>query len=208
MALVNPYCTVQEIRDQFGDEGTNLDVTHIERVINATSRAIDRHCGRKFWLDAAVVARTYRPRDAYRVFVDDIGDTTGLLVKTDTTGDGTFDTTWDAADYELEPRNAAVEATGSTGDPYSFSRIVAIDDKAFPVDVRRATLQITAKFGWSEVPDDVTEACIVKAASLFKRREAPFGIAGFGEFGVVRIRKDEDVVNLLSPYVRIARPEI
>lgn len=203
MAVVNGYCTVAQLREQFKDDGTVLTTALLERAINAASRAIDRHCGRKFWLDAAVVARTYRPRDASRVFVDDIGTTTGLIVKTDTTGDGAFTTTWDAADYDLEPRNAAV-----VGDPYSFSRIVAIDEKAFPVNGRRSTLQVTAKFGWSAVPDDVTEACILKAASLFKRKEAPFGVAGFNEFGVVRIRKDDDVMGLLSPYVRIARPEI
>lgn len=208
MALVNPYCSVQELRDQFGDDGSTLATSHLERAINATSRAIDQHCGRRFWLDAAVVARVYRPRDAHRVLINDIGDTTGLIVKTDTTGDGTFATTWDAEDYDLEPRNADVVASGDTGAPYSFSRIVAIDDKSFLVDSRRATLQITAKFGWSAVPDDVTEACILKAASLFKRREAPFGVAGFGDFGVVRIRKDPEVMDLLGPYVRIGRPEV
>jgi hypothetical protein len=101
-----------------------------------------------------------------------------------------------------------VVAAGSTGDAFSFWSLTAIDDKVFPLSDRRATLQVTAKFGWSAVPVDVEEACLLKAASLFKRKDAPFGVAGFGEFGVVRIRRDSDVGELLNPYVRYARPEV
>lgn len=209
MALVNAYCTVAELRTHLGDPGTSLSTELLERAISASSRAINRHCGQRFWLDAVVVARVYRPRLADRVYVDPIGARAGVVVKSDTAGDGTFATTWDAADFDLEPRNADVVATGDTADAFAFSRIVAIGTKAFPVDERRATLQVTARFGWSAVPDDVKEACLLKAASLFKRKDAPFGVAGVNDFGPVRIsRKDSDVIELLSPLVRIVRPEI
>lgn len=208
MAVTNGYCTRAQLQEHFGDTITAIDVDLLDRAINAASRAIDRHCGRRFWMDAAVVARQYRPGDAYSVFVDDIATSAGVIVKTDTTGDGTYATTWDSNDFDLEPRNAAVVASGSTGDAYSFWQITAIDDKTFPLHDRRATLQVTAKFGWSAVPVDVEEACILKAASLLKRKDAPFGVAGFGDFGVVRIRRDEDVFRLLHPYVRHARPEV
>lgn len=65
------------------------------------------------------------------------------------------------------------------------------------------TVQVTARFGWSAVPYQVNEATILKAASLFKRKDAPFGVAGFNEFGAVRItRKDPDVLELLSDFAR------
>lgn len=208
MAVVNGYATRTQLQEHFGDTITALDVDLLDRAINAASRAIDRHCGRRFWIDAAVVARQYRPSDVYSVFVDDIAASAGVIVKTDTTGDGTYATTWDSTDFDLEPRNAAVVAAGSTGDAYSFWQITAIDDKTFPLHGRRATLQVTAKFGWSAVPVDVEEACILKAAALLKRKDAPFGVAGFGDFGVVRIRRDEDAYSLLQPYVRFSRPEV
>lgn len=209
MALTNAYTTVADVRNQFSDTSLKLDVSQLERAINATSRAIDRFCGRRFWQDADVVARVYRPRYADHVFVDDISTDTGLIVKTDTTDDGTFDTTWDAADYDLEPRNLDVVASGDTGDPFAWWQLVAIDDKAFPLSARRATLQVMARFGWSAVPDDVTEAAIIKASSLFRRKEAPFGVAGFGDFGAVRISRtgDPDVVDLLHPYQRTTKPD-
>ena len=210
MALVNAYCTTAQLRTHLEAGASGLTTELLERAINATSRAIDKHCGRRFWVDAAVVARQYRPTDAYSVFIDDISTRTGVIVKTDTTGDGTYATTWDAADFDLEPRNADVVAAGSSGDAYSFWQITAIDDKTFPLHDRRATLQVTAKFGWSAVPVDVEEACLIKAASLFKRKDAIFGIAGADVFGPVRIsrRGDPDVIELLSGFVRFSKPEV
>jgi hypothetical protein len=209
MAVVNGYATVAELREHLGDTGSKLDTELLERSIEAASRAIDRHCGRRFWQEATTSARTYRPVDPLTVIVDDISTTTGLAIKTDTTGDGTWATTWDSADYQLEPLNADVVATGSTGDPYAWWRIVAIDDKTFITGTLRASLQVTARFGWSAVPDEVQEAAILKAVALFRRKDAPFGIAGIGDFGPVRIsRRDPDVTELLAPYVRYARPEI
>lgn len=210
MALVNAYCNTAQLRTHLADSGSALSLELLERAINASARAIDKHCGRRFWTDAAVVARQYRPGDGYSVFVDDIATRTGVVVRTDTTGDGTYATTWDAADFDLEPRNADVAAAGSTGDAFSFWQITAIDDKTFPLSGRRATLQVTAKFGWSAIPVDIEEANILKAASLFKRKDSPHGIAGMDAWGPVRIsrRGDPDVVELLSPFVRFTRPEV
>lgn len=199
MAVTNGYCTLAELQQHFGDAGSKLDEDLLSRAINATSRAINRHCGRRFWQDSAVQAKVYRPRDTDIAWVDDVSTTTGLIIATDTTGDGSYDTTWASTDYQLEPLNADTDS-----EAYAWWRIVAIDRYTFPVDARRTTLQVTAKFGWSAIPDDVNEACILRAAALFKRKEAVFGVAGFGQFGEVRItRRDPDVMELLHPYIKI-----
>lgn len=199
MAVTNGYCTRAELQQHFGDAGGKLDEDLLDRAINATSRAIDRHCGRRFWQDSVTQAKVYRPRDTDIAWVDDISTTTGLAIATDTTGDGVYDTTWASTDYQLEPLNASTESVA-----YAYWRIVAIDRYLFPVHSLRTTLQITARFGWSAIPDEVTEACILRAAALFKRKEAVFGVAGFNGFGEVRItRRDPDVMELLHPYVKI-----
>lgn len=209
MAVVHGYCTADELREHFDDSGANLTTALLERAIASASRAIDDHCGRRFWKDAAPVARLYRPREFESVFVHDIASRSGVVVATDTTGDGSFATTWDAADFDLEPRDADVDDEVDAAVPYSFWQITAIDDKVFPLHNRRATLRVTATYGWSAVPDKVNEACILKAASLFKRKDAVNGVLGFNEFGgVVRIgRRDPDVAELLQGYVRFSRPE-
>ena len=208
MAVVNGYCTTAELREHLADTGTVLTTALLERAINATSRAVDHYCDRgidgtagRFWVDAAVAQRTYLCDSPTEVYVDDISTRTGLIVEAGTDG-VSFGTTWTTGtDFILEPRNAGIVGAGSTADAHAFWKIVAIGSKRFLPDYRKPTLRVTAKFGWSSVPIDVTSATILKAASLFKRKDAPFGVAGFGEFGVVRIgRNDPDVVDLLSRY--------
>ena len=197
MTVSNGYCTDQDIRDQIGDSGAKLDTDQIDRAINAASRAIDRYCGRRFWADTELQVRTYRPDDRCSLYVDDISTSMGLVLKTDTSLDGTFATTWDTADFQLEPLGADQRTTA-----FSWYQVVAVGSKFFPCDSRRATVQLTAKFGWSEIPDEVVEACILKATGLFRRKDAPFGVAGVNDFGPVRIaRKDHDVMELLAPFI-------
>lgn len=201
----NGYCTEEELRGQFGDAGSKLDQDTLIRAINATSRAIDKHCGRKFWLDTSATVRRYVTDDPLVAWVADIGSTTGLVIQTDSNGDGTWATTWASTDYELHPLDADLEGA----DAYSWTKIVAIDRYEFEtvtgIAAARSNLKVTAKHGWSAIPDAVNQACIIRAASIFKRREAIFGVAGFGQFGDVRItRKDPDVLELLHPYIRIS----
>jgi hypothetical protein len=39
---------------------------------------------------------------------------------------------------------------------------------------------------------------------IFKRLDSPLGVAGFGDFGAMRVSKglDPDVAQLVAPYVR------
>lgn len=204
MPITNGYCTVKEVQAQLGDTDGKLSVPLLEQAITATSRAIDQHCGRRFWQDATVQVRVYRPLDAWSVVVDDISTTTGLVVATDTGHDGTYATAWDAADYQLEPLNADAD-----GGAYAWTQVAAVGSLRFPCQGypsrhrRRPAVRVTARFGWSAIPDDVNEAAILKAVSLFRRKDAPFGVAGFGDFGAVRIRRDPDVEALLAPYVPV-----
>lgn len=201
MAVVNGYCTLTELRDHFGDAGSALPATDLERAINATSRAIDLHCGRRFWRDPAeaLTTRRYRVDDWYELDVDDISSTAGLVVSTDPAADGSWSTTWATTDYQPEPLDVDVEHP----DAYAWTRLVALGG-TWPTHPRRATVRVTARHGWSAIPAGVNEACILRAAAIFKRREAVFGVAGLNGFGEVRItRKDPDVVDLLHNFVRI-----
>lgn len=200
MALVHAYCNELQLRDQFADAGSLVDTGVLERAINASSRAIDRYCGRRFWLDAQVTTRLYRPCEPDIAWVDDIGSTAGLIIKTDHDDDGVFEQTWVAGqDYELEPGNADAD-----GGAYAWWRIVAVGDLRFPTTGRRKRLQDTGLHGWSQIPDEVEQACLLKSAGLVKRKDSPHGVMGFDGFGAVRVtRQDPDVVALLRPYMRL-----
>lgn len=200
MALVNAYCTLIQLREQFDDDGTILPAALAERAINATSRAIDKFTGQRFWVDAAVATRTYRPDLADIAWTAPISTRTGLIVKTDSNNDGLYATTWATTDYELQPLDADAD-----GQAYAWWRIHATDRYLFPTTGKVAPLQVTAKFGWTSIPDMVEQACILRAAAIFKRRESVSGVAGFGDFGVVRISRarDPDVAAMLDDFIRI-----
>jgi hypothetical protein len=78
--------------------------------------------------------------------------------------------------------------------------IRSIGAMSFPALYPIASLQVTAHFGWSAVPSDVKQAHLMLCAETFKMREAPLGVAGWSEFGVVRVRDVPKVAKLLYPY--------
>ncbi len=200
MTLVNSYCTVDDVRRQLSDKDARVDDIIVERAINATSRAVDDWCGRRFWKDATVKTRVYEVDDSLCARVNDISTTTGLLVATDAGGDGTFETSWTiGTDFYLKPLNA--DADGSA---YAWWDLVACGAKRFPVCRVRPALQVTATFGWSAIPPQVEQAAVLRATAIFKRKESPQGVAGFGDFGAIRItRQDPDVVALLANFQRV-----
>jgi hypothetical protein len=200
VTITNGYLTAPQLKDYLGITLSDQD-GNLEDAISAASRAIDSFCGRRFYADTAATARTYQPGSPYCATVHDISTTTSLAIKTDDGDDGTFETTWTSGtDYELEPGDG-IGPNGQTGWPYW--RIVAVGARIFPTGIRRRTLQVTAKWGWAAVPDDVEQACRLLAAEMFKRKDAPFGVAGFGADGLlVRVREDPKVKDLLLDFRR------
>lgn len=196
MAIVNGYCSVADLREQLDDEYQKIPDSLIERAISAVSRAIDNYCGfprRRFWKDLAPTTRMYLPEFSDTLFVDDIADKSGLVISTD-------GSVWSSDQFVLYPFDAELRSVA-----YAYTRIIAVGSRRFPMDgTGRPTVSVTGTHGWSAVPDEVTEACIIRSTSILKRKDAPFGVAGFGEFGTsVRIRaEDPDVADLLSPYRR------
>ena len=102
MTITHGYTDLASVKDALRIVDT-VDDSLIERAIEAASRRIDGETGRRFWADPSPVARRYAPISDELLIIDDIATTTGLVVKTDTAGDGTFSTTVTSADYQLEP---------------------------------------------------------------------------------------------------------
>jgi hypothetical protein len=209
------YVTVGELRRELGARPGQLDDGLLAKAVRGASRSIDNHCHRRFWLDPAAVARSFRPQSWTEVELPDIGSTAGLVVKTDDDGDGVFETTWTSGtDFLTEPLNADADggawhiwklaAVGSRRFPVrdlvGVAPIYAASMMVSPVTVRPA-LQVTARWGWSMVPEPVREAATLLAMRLYKRKDTPLGFEGFQEFGAVRItRIDPDIAELLADY--------
>ncbi|HEY9417124.1 MAG TPA: phage head-tail connector protein [Pseudonocardia sp.] len=191
------YASLDELKERM-DIADTVDDSRLTDALDAASREIDTWCEREFTRDDAVSARLFQPLTPTRVLVDDIHSTDGLTIEVDTSGDGSYATAWTAADYQLEPVNG--RANGLSGWPYT--RIVAVGSRCFPVCSARPPVRVTALWGWSAAPAAVRQACLIIAAESFKLGDAPFGVAGFGEFGSVRVRMNSRAQSLLAPYRR------
>ena len=196
MTITNGYCTLGELKAVLRIMDT-VDDELLESRISEASRVIDQHCDRRFYADDTATARVYVANASDVVFVDDISTTTGLVVKTDSAGDGTYLTTLTASQFQNEPLNAT-----SKGLPITSIRGTATG--VFPTTAAPAGVQVTAKWGWPSVPEPVKSACILLAGRLVKRGDSLLGVAGFGDLGAITVRAiDPDVERMLRPY-RIA----
>lgn len=194
MALGDSYATLEELKTRL-DLAREDDNARLLAALAAASRGIEKYCGRQFNDAGTATARKYRPASLFRVDADDFRSLISL--KTDDGDTGTAATVWAATEYELRPLNGVVD--GEPGWP--TWQIVSVRGRLFPC-YRRATVEATAIWGWAAVPAPVKESCLVAAEEIFKLRDTPFGVGGYGDFGVIRVRDNPFTARMLSPYRR------
>jgi hypothetical protein len=204
MALTNAYATLADVKAAARITDT-IDDSLLEIAIESSSRDLDAYTERVFYsTGATAVTRVYIPQDIYLVETDDIISVTTL--KSDSTGNGTFDITWTpGTDFQLEPLNGRA---GGIDTP--ATRIRAIGEYLWPVyeprnvNSNQASVQVTGVFGFASVPIAIKQATILSALRAYKRYESPTGVLGFSDMGVVRIgRLDPDVQRLVDPYRKV-----
>jgi hypothetical protein len=194
----NGYCTVQEFKTWAGLDDA-IDDTTIDRAIGAVSRGIDNFTKTRFWRTFPGVNRVFDSCDGRQL---DIGDVVAVTqVATDTDNDGVFETVWAASDYQLLPLNPA-----AAPELEPFTELWAVGSLRFPRPTSRVGLvQVTGTWGWPAVPLPVYQATLILVHRTIKRRGSPEGVAGFDEFGQIRIstRDDPDAVRYLLPYQKV-----
>jgi len=201
MAIVNGYATLTQIKN-YMSISDNTDNDLLEDLIESASRSIDRMANRRFYLDATASARLYRAYSDIFVYVDDIGTTSSLAVALDINGNGTYTKTLTLNQaYFLDPLTAS-----SLGRPFTQLTMVS-NTETWPIfpgltqNGLRPGVQVTARWGWPSVPDDINMACLILTADLYKRKDAPGGILGLGDLGVVRMSPiGRDVTAMVRAY--------
>lgn len=163
--------------------------TAIQAAIDAAEALIDNYTGRTF--ETVTESRTFLPRTASLVDVDDIATTDSLVIKTDEDQDGSFETTLTVTTDYVIVKNAA---------PF---RLITNVNRGWPLSLYgRPTIEITATWGYgTSVPDNIKQAALLMATRLFQRKASPLGFqaGAISEFGPVRIsRTDPDVAALLQ----------
>jgi len=191
--VAHEYGTLAALKQRLGIEADDATRdTPLMSALGASSRGINKVTGRRFWLDDTATPRVYRlagrvvcEADGDLLLVDDIGNVDDLVVET---GSGS---TWSPLTrYETQPDNALAEGKPVTG----LLRLGSWG--TFTSRVR-----ITTRWGYPAEPEDITEASLIQASRLYKRKDSPEGIIGSAEWGVRNLsRRDPDVWALIEPY--------
>ena len=201
MAITNGYCALSEIKTYIGLSGSGQD-TNLESAVESASREIDQYCGRIFYETTSQV-RTYTPTNRYELEVDDISTVTVLVVKLDTTDDGSYDTTLTInTDFIVSP----VNRSNVLDENQPITMLQILDKRSserFDVDIIN-NVQVTAKYGFSSVPSAIKQATFLQATRLFKRKDSPFSTYGNPQTGTAELfnRFDPDALKLIKGYTK------
>ncbi len=166
----------------------------MQDALDSASEEIELFCERQFNKETSATARFFTTISCSSIEIDDLWDPVTVVVKSGT-ADNLGDP-WSSTYYELLPRNGVVN--GVPGWPYS--RIRALNR---PLNIPSwGVVQVTAKWGWAAVPAPIKQACLIIASQNFKLAEAPLGVAGFNNFGSVRVREIPQAYSKLCRYAK------
>lgn len=207
------YCAKEELKSRLSIPQTDTaDDYEIQLAINTVTDWINSYTGRHFY--RITEARTYRPDNVWNLKIDDIVTCTTLQLDYD--GDGVYETTWTEGtnfqlmrydyDYNLHnwgverPRNYLQVLQGVNGNPAGGQWLPWL----VPF-TNQNRVKITGVWGWPQIPSAVTTAALMLAADLFKAKDAPWGVAGINDFGLVKVQNSPQVVELLRAYINVSR---
>jgi hypothetical protein len=172
------YATVEQLRRRLSINDTASDAVFAE-VLNSASRAIEQATGLFFYLTPKTITmETESNRQLFMPYP------LNSLTTLETSTDRVSWQLWPSSDYYTVPEEP----------PFWAVRAIS---KRFP---HPGFARINGVFGYDHVPGDITEATLILAARFYKRTEAPLGIAGLAQTGVLRLADDPDVAELIAPY--------
>lgn len=191
MAIGSAYGTAAEYRSWTGLASSASD-GDINRELLMTSRWLEEVKGAFFNKDAAVVERLFYARQSDILYLDyegncpGIATASGLIVKVDTDGDGSFadETAWTInTDFRLLPLQAD---KGPIARPWD--RIARLNGGSYSF-IPGELVSVTAVFGWPAVPQIVKEVTLEWTAVWRGESDRAKGM-----------RSELDGVESLSPY--------
>lgn len=202
-ALGKLYATVAALKSRLGVSDT-VDDYELHAACFAASRALEQHCQRTFYRSASGTVRTLVADNPYRLFLPAFCDLVSVsALATSDSGDGVFGTPWAVTEYQLLPYNP-----GAAPEPRPYDEIMAVGALTFPSCAfdrgRYDRVQVTGVWGWASVPQAIKQAALILAQETFKAKDTFGGVAGFGEFGVVRLRENPLLNTFAQPYKRVS----
>jgi len=182
------YVTQAEFDAYVSDERGAATAPLRAGALLAAERAVSEFCARSFAAaGASATARLYAPSGIDALRIHDCTEVTNIAVS---------GTTLASTTYQLEPY--AVSWSGAS-EPYQQVRRL---DNVWTVSTPgKATITVTAKWGWAAVPAEVAEATKIIGKDILQQRHTVGNIAAVGDFGG-SVRLNTYVRQLLGPLRR------
>lgn len=192
-----PYATLAQLKVQMGipDSNTARDVD-LTRKLASSAQDINLWCHRQFGRAESATTRRFRAGPS-GVDVHDFWTEDDLVITPYSMGQA--GTAWDLAQVTLEPLDGVVNQV--PGWPYTRICLPYADHPLYVAAIRTTgyEVRVTAKWGWEITPENITTSNLMLAAMDDKAKDAPFGVAAFGDFAT-RIRSNPMVQEKLEPY--------
>ena len=183
-----PIVTLATFKDYARNELGTADDSAIQAALDAAHYSAYDYVGRSFEPVGAASARKFVPLSWEILNVDDCTSITSVV------NNGTTVAT---SEYQAEPVG---NRSGSMA-TVPFTRLRMLTGAWYCWN-GEATVTVTATWGWSAAPAAAVEAVKILAKDILHQRDNRSGVAGFSEFGAVRVRQNPYVAMLLDPLRR------
>ncbi len=200
-AVASWYCGLEELKDRLGITDNNDDFA-LQQAIQEAATEINEACEQHFY--RITETRTFVPHDIWQLDIDPLVSITALNV--DQVGNGVYAEAWvQNVDYQLK-LGTDLHNLNALGVQRPYRKVQVLQaGKWFPFIYPYAHLdrvQVIGTWGWPSVPPPVAQANLILAAQRYKEKDAPFGIAGTSDYGVVRVLTgDPLLMKMLRPFV-------
>lgn len=181
--------SVEEFKDYTRNE-LSLDYDETVGVLEATDDLLADLCRRR-WVVAGstATARSYSPRSwSDSIRIHDCTEVTAVTAQGVAVA---------SSEYQLEPLNGLDWAGNAR--PYEQMRRVG---SHWPFDDFRATVTVTAKWGWPSIPAQIKRAAFVLAKDITMHRDLAFGTIIVPDIAALRVRQSSLITDLVKSYRR------
>lgn len=185
-----PIVDLTQLKSFARNELGAADDASMQAALDGAHVSVYDYCGRQFETAGAATARRFVPTGTAVLRIHDCTSISSVVVNGAALA---------ASAYQAEP----VDNLDRLGRTRPFEQLRLLSDVWInSAQDGEATVTVTATWGWAAAPASAVEAIKILAKDILHQRDNRSGVAGFAEFGAVRVRENPYVAMLLDPLRR------
>ena len=184
------YVSLPDFKAYVRNELAGTDDGFLQSCLDAATSAINSYCQRNFVPATGVTsARLYVPDGSTLLTIHDCVSVESILSASANVA---------SSGWQLEPLNGIT----LDGDPRPYTQVRLVNGACWYVMIfNKATITVTADWGWPATPSAVVEATRILARDVAGQRDVRNGLAVFGDYAAVAVQ-NRMVKSVLDPLRR------